>query len=373
MGGLLENQTILLISPQPWDHIFISKHHYAEELARRNTVYFLEPPSPGVGGHVQVRAAANAPGVRVVSWRPSFPRELRFHAYWLYRHFARAEARRLSAALPSRPDVVWSFDFNLFPDLSAFGAPIRVFHPVDPLSSPQQVEIGRSAQLVVSVSEPILGNFSGPAFAGRTLLVNHGLAQPFAELAAAEWRPGPAPRHIGYFGNLERKSFDLDTVVDLARRRPEMTFHLWGPYEADGRVQRRLGPAANVVLHGRRDKPDLAREIACVDLFVLPYATDAVVYDGSNSHKILEYLSTGRPIVSRRITAYEDRPDLIAMAREEGSQAFIAAFDEAVAAWPALVSSELVAARKAFAKKFTYRANIGVIAAALSERLRGAA
>jgi len=42
--ALLENQTVLLIAPQPWNHIHLSKHHYAIELARRgNAVYYLDP------------------------------------------------------------------------------------------------------------------------------------------------------------------------------------------------------------------------------------------------------------------------------------------------------------------------------------------
>src|SRR5690606_6788212 len=42
----LNNKNILLISPEPWSHIFVSKHHYAIELAKRgNYVYFLNPPA----------------------------------------------------------------------------------------------------------------------------------------------------------------------------------------------------------------------------------------------------------------------------------------------------------------------------------------
>lgn len=367
----LSGRTILLISPQPWDHIFISKHHYAEELAQRNTVYFLEPPSAGVGADVRLRPAAGIANLAIVSWRPAFPRELRFHAYWLYRRLAAAEARRLARALPVRPDLVWSFDFNLFPDLSAFGAPLRVFHPVDPLSSPRQVDIGRSADLIISVSEPILANFADPVFAGRTLLVNHGLARPFAEMADAPWESPARPLNIGYFGNLDRQFLDVPTLAELARRWPRLTFHLWGPYECGGRVEQLLGPMANIRLHGRREKARLVEEIGGVDCFVLPYTKDDVVYDGSNSHKILEYLSTGRPVVSRPIAAYEGRRDLLAMTDAEGGEDFLAAFGAALQAWPRIASPELIAARKAHAKQFTYSANIRLIAKAMSERMSG--
>lgn len=40
------NKTILIISPEPWGKMMISKHHYALELAKLgNEVYFLNPPN----------------------------------------------------------------------------------------------------------------------------------------------------------------------------------------------------------------------------------------------------------------------------------------------------------------------------------------
>jgi hypothetical protein len=43
---VLKNKTILVISPNNWGTMHISKHHYAIELARLgNSVYFLNPPN----------------------------------------------------------------------------------------------------------------------------------------------------------------------------------------------------------------------------------------------------------------------------------------------------------------------------------------
>ena len=45
----LRNKTILIISPQAWGKMFLSKHHYAIELAKRgNAVYFLNPPGENI-------------------------------------------------------------------------------------------------------------------------------------------------------------------------------------------------------------------------------------------------------------------------------------------------------------------------------------
>ena len=53
----LTNKTILVISPQAWGQMYLSKHHYALTLAQLgNTVYFLNPPKQGnYGSKEQVK------------------------------------------------------------------------------------------------------------------------------------------------------------------------------------------------------------------------------------------------------------------------------------------------------------------------------
>ena len=40
----LENQTILIVSNEEWGDTWYSKHNYAWELSKKNTVYFVNPP-----------------------------------------------------------------------------------------------------------------------------------------------------------------------------------------------------------------------------------------------------------------------------------------------------------------------------------------
>ena len=42
---VLKGKTILILSPQSWGKMFVSKHHYAIGLAKKGAVvYFLNPP-----------------------------------------------------------------------------------------------------------------------------------------------------------------------------------------------------------------------------------------------------------------------------------------------------------------------------------------
>ncbi len=40
----LENQTLLVISNEPWGDIWYSKHNWAYELSKKNKVFFINPP-----------------------------------------------------------------------------------------------------------------------------------------------------------------------------------------------------------------------------------------------------------------------------------------------------------------------------------------
>jgi hypothetical protein len=41
----LENQIILVTSNEPWGDLWYSKQNYAYELSKKNTVYFINPPT----------------------------------------------------------------------------------------------------------------------------------------------------------------------------------------------------------------------------------------------------------------------------------------------------------------------------------------
>lgn len=39
--SFLTNKNILIISPDKWSELYISKHHYARYLSKNNTIWFL--------------------------------------------------------------------------------------------------------------------------------------------------------------------------------------------------------------------------------------------------------------------------------------------------------------------------------------------
>jgi glycosyltransferase involved in cell wall biosynthesis len=375
--GLLEGQKVLLISPQPWDHIHLSKHHYAIELARRgNEVFFLGPPDDAADAGIRVESVPGVPLVRVIRYRLAIPAAVRIHMRPMFDLLLRRTVAKIREATGSI-DVVWCFDFNLFADLGVFGAPLNLFHPVDRLSQPAHVEVGRSADAIFSVSDRILSSFTHvdvPRF-----FINHGLSEPFARLAsqAAESSARKSgPPRIGYAGNLTRPPLNRVILSRMVAETSNAEFHFWGPYEMPegGAMEaatesrefvRFLREAPNVVLHGPVASDVLAAEIQEMDCFVLSYSLHSTESDRSNSHKILEYLSTGKVIVSSRISTYAEREDLLRMPAGDDDAELPGLLLDTISRLDEWNATSMRNARKAFALDNTYSKQVDRIRQAL--------
>ena len=76
----LRNKTIFIISPQRWDGLRISKHHYALELSSRdNQVYFLEPVKKAERSGFDIQEVA--PNLSKVTVTLKTPMVFRYRAY----------------------------------------------------------------------------------------------------------------------------------------------------------------------------------------------------------------------------------------------------------------------------------------------------
>ncbi|TWT78408.1 hypothetical protein Pla123a_11990 [Posidoniimonas polymericola] len=363
-----------MTSPQEWGHIKVSKHHYAEELVQAgHSVHFLNPPcDEKLAGGVRCRVLADyGPGrLTVIDWNRRTPIALRYKAMPIYRRLIQHEARRIRQEIDSSLDLLWAFDPNTFPDLSVFKAAHTLFMPVDPLSSDQQVRCGLSADLVVSVTPSILEQFDSPAFEGRKLLVGHGLCREFE--AEARRPPSAAtagsPVRAGFFGNLDRpKVFDYGMFSSIVESHPQVEFHFWGPSSLNGEFQKTLADRPNVFPHGCVDKAALASQIRPIDVFLLIYGRNEHLFDRSNAHKILEYLCTGKVIVSSTIEAYEGRLDLLRAPRSGDDTELPLLFAQTVEELDSANSLKLARRRKAYALDHTYRAQLTKIEAALEK------
>lgn len=387
----LRDKTILILSPQAWGKMFLSKHHYAVELARRgNKVFFLNPPRQDRGkAGVTVTPSGIHENLLFIEHGLWFPYNLKFHLIRLFHFLMRGQVKKILAAIGEPVDIVWSFDLgNLYP-LGFFGKrPLKIFHPMDEPLNQVAIDSARGASVVFSVTREILEKYH--AYDVPRQMINHGLPQEFLEGNghASMAADGPTPgysTHAGVraclSGNLLRPDIDREVLLEIVAGNPDVQFEFLGSYassqtniggsedSAATTFIRTLQANSNVRLHGVVDTRTLAAMIREMDLFLICYDVKKDQSRGTNYHKIMEYLSTGKVIVSNNVTTYAGMPELVQMVEEREHNRQLPALFRRVAQGLAMAnSSELQQKRRAFAEDNTYLKQLDRIEKFLEEK-----
>jgi hypothetical protein len=372
---MLAGKKILVISPQAWGSMFLSKHHYALELARFGaSVYFLNPPEQSSesdvrGIHVETSQIHN--GLQIISHRLRFPYSLRFRLPRLFHWLMRFHISKILNCI-GRPDIVWSFDLgNLYP-LNLFPESARkVFHPVDEPLISSAFEAAQGAEIIFSVTKEILEKYKD--YPVPRIFINHGVSEEFLNAMQGPRQKG---RRIvaGISGNFLRTDIDREILLQIIRDNPEVDFHCWGSFEPRlsniGGGQdfdtvafvRDLQGLPNVTMFGPIGPKELASGMSHADIFLICYDVVRDQSKGTNYHKIMEYLTTGKAIVSNNVTTYQGRPDLVLMVNErDNNRRLPELFRKAVDQIDTLNAPEMQDRRKLFAGQNTYKKQVMTI------------
>jgi len=327
------DKTVYIISPERWGTMKVSKHHYALELVKRgNRVYFFEPPDLKAGANI-VQSVTDE-GVHLVQYKP-LARGKRFIGKWLYARLQQMQMKQIINELKYPPDVVWCFDDGVYDDLNIFGAAIRIFHPVDHNLSRKTPACALTADVIFSTSYRILEYMKPVNKPGK--VIQHGLNTAFEQFAKKQklWSVNtgetirPFNQQVGFWGSLFKESLDRKKIIRLVEAFPSVTFSFWGPYktqqnnlggmneaEVSSFIQQ-LSAMPNVRLNGPRKANELVKEIENIDLFINIEYEYSARWDNGNPHKILEYLSTGKPVFSTAVVMYAETDLLFVHATED--------------------------------------------------------
>lgn len=354
------NKRVLLVSTDRWRDQRVSKHHFAMELLENGAkVYFLNP-SEGYARKNGLQAVLTDAGLlslvdlnTLFRGRMRIPDGLQFIPDWLF-------AKRLEALCGGVFDVVWTFSPNEFFDLSVFGSALKIFHPVDRFSRGLGQRVAESADVIISVAEIILQDFE--IAKEKKHLVNHGVSQKIINYRWSEPRLFPEIPNIVYVGNLLRPDLDHDALLDCVKLK-SLKFTFVGPNnyaQINGNMKPQahvanfiaeLRSKTNVTLVGPVKSEDLPEYLDDADLLLYAYSRDREPAGCANSHKIMEYLASGRVIVSTPIQEYRGSPDLV-FTKECATLSGL--LQEAICQLQTLNAINLVNKRRSFAATNSY-------------------
>jgi glycosyltransferase involved in cell wall biosynthesis len=241
-----------------------------------------------------------------------------------------------------------------------------------------------SADICFGVTDSLV-KFLQPS--GRPVyFINHGLSKRFIEkniAALATGREGANGRQIivGYVGNLLMGAIDRPTMIRVVRDHPEIRFIFWGQYKVGQdkldahrvpeaiQFVEALEQAPNVVLKGPVAPEVLSKEIEVADCFWLCYKKETTgIWEGSNSHKLLEYLITGKPVITHKVETYEHYEDILYMVKDMHNDNYPQLFDRIVSDLARYSSEPLRKGRIEMALANAYENQIKYIESKIAEK-----
>ena len=174
-------------------------------------------------------------------------------------------------------------------------------------------DLHRNADLALFVNHTLLEERRH--FNPNTFYTGHGV--DYAHFAQAQDQSLPVPGDIaaikgpiaGYMGEIN--SLDIDLLKYLVHENPEVSFVFIGDIYSDMETVRAL---RNVHFLGKRAYEQLPAYLQRFAVCCLYYKTEATFNNYRNPKKLLEYLATGKPIVSVSILEVEHFRDHVAIA-----------------------------------------------------------
>ena len=313
---------ILIISPQNWGKMRISKHHYAIELALLgHQVFYLEPlvASWKMSKRRIESRESGSENLKLISHEINFPYNLKFHFPTMYRVLMKKHVKELDYQLGPF-DIIWSFDIANSIPISLFSQKSKkIFFAADWPPNERAKSACHGADLIVSVAQEILEEYQDE-HSNTSLLIPHGVANCFIEASKRPFSPQSDTIHIGMSGNFLRPDINRQALLEIINAHRKLQFNLFGAYKDEdsnlggeknddtNRFINSLMCASNVNLKGVLTPEALALELRKMDAFLICYDESKDQSKATNYHKISEYLAYGQFIVSNRVSAHNSNP-----------------------------------------------------------------
>lgn len=376
----LKNKIILIISPQSWGNMYLAKQHYAIELAKHgNEVFFLNPPhKEKVQNNIEIVSSQIHNSLYLINHSLFFPFQIKFKWKALFHFLMKFHIKKIEATIKNKIDIVWSFDLGHYYPFDYFSNnPFKIFFPIDEPLNKAGIDSGNGCDVIFSVTNEILEKY--PHLNVPKYFVHHGLSDEFIQSTCDNLVNHGIVR-VGLSGNWLRPDIDTKCLLKIIEENSAIIFEFWGSYQLNQTniggssntaiVQfiEKLKNSKNVVLHGPKHPKQLAIEFQRMDAFLITYDILKDQSKGTNYHKVMEYLSTGKVVVSNNISTYSSIPGLIEMSESRVNNhdlPFI--FKKVVNNLKFYNQTEFSNARKVFALQNLYSKKINQ----LEEKLNG--
>jgi glycosyltransferase involved in cell wall biosynthesis len=364
----VKNKTILLISPEPWGINFVSKHHYANYLAKNNTVYFLNPPKgfslkPWKGIDCKIKPISE--NLIEVDYLNIMPR-LNQLPKWLQSFFYRVQAKRIQQKIGIKKfDIIWSFDPYRFFDQRVWESEKTIYHTVDfHPKAKYEKSIILSSDCFLGVADLILEEHK----AYRTgHLIPHAADIGGYQKIVEKKMPGNNNIKAIYTGNFHRH-INYSLLKQLTHANPNCDFIMIGPTcgsnlasknSIEQKDLKELQNTKNIYFIGSVPGAELMTYLNKGDINLVLFKKENERLHCS-PHKLMAYFYSGNITLSNYIDAHKKtNSNIIKMVQTDAE--LLSSFSKIIDNLSTYNSCELKKARQNFAIENSYDKKINQI------------
>jgi len=362
----MHKSQILIISPEPWNGHFVSKHHYALTLpCQGHEVYFLNPPD----NSLKEKKIQKTEHLNV--WEVSAPqvaKGLRFYPKFLRNLLERRWLEKLEAHIGQSFTTVWLFENSRFYDMDFAGDRTKIYHQVDSNQNFHLKEASKSADICFCTTDYIKNDLF--EFADNVHKVHHGVTlnrEAYKLTVKEEAYFSTDAVNVVYIGNMDISFFDIALFYTLVCASPDVIFHLIGNYTPEKPLFLRCKNLKNIRWWGRIDSFKIASVLALSDAQLLIYKGNNIgdIKQLASPHKMMEYFASGKVTVATYTDEYKDKRELLEMV--DDSTRFVEKFSEVVNDLAYYNSKEKQQIRLDFAKENSYEKQLDKIVGYLKQ------
>ncbi len=340
-------KNILIISPEPWEYLKVSKHHYAMLMAEfGNNVYFLNPPNPTEYKSLNIYESEIA-HLYIVNY-PGQLKGKRFLPAFLRRKIDQRFLKKFEALASNQIDIIWNFENSRFFDMDFAGDRLKIYHQVDLNQDFHIKEAATSADICFCTTDYIKNKIL--VYNKSVYKIHHGVSQEaFSIDSSKEIHYHPVATLVG---NLDIPYLDHELLLKLVTECKNVHFNFIGSYDEQGAMYQLFSKYKNVQYFGKVISETIKNYLSQSDVLLVCYKADQHKDQLASPHKMMEYFASGKVIVATYTDEYKDKEYLLLMS--ESKEEYVAKFKEAINNLSRYNSPERQAERISFALEHTY-------------------
>jgi glycosyltransferase involved in cell wall biosynthesis len=299
----LANQTILIVSNEPWGEIWYSKHNWAFELSKKNQVFFINPPTNWKLSNLwnsKIGVSSYTKSLSIFNYQNILPYTRFSVLYKLNNFLVSKKIKKWMQENNFKDYIFWTFDPYRFSNPKLLSPICSIYFIADKYQTKKEYDLINNVDYFISISVELTKKLPK----NNSLILSHGISMSeFDVEEEVEFKD-----YVLYVGNIDYR-IDHELIKKMVLKFKNQQFIFIGQllngydnkYFKEIFLEKNF---PNVIykppIHFKKLKNYIARAKVCIAPMLLEVNGNNI-----NHHKLLQYMAMGKPILAPQFTDYK--------------------------------------------------------------------